>query len=1066
MAMPLSRPAIRPSFVVTSFVLATVLAAACGPLDGGAPPARNRGPVIDTSPVVEGARSALSISGGLATDVLRDLRIYISFEANSGYQNDPQAQADFRKAAMMGMAMWESVLPAMHVTWVKSAAEANLTFRVGIFGPTPRCAWAGVNPEGYSWQPGHDAAWVGCSFYPSQWQTTGNEIMFSTYGRAGELAFDQFTFVSRTDLWGSYEPATYPPVGYGDPNLGAGFGYTDGRYKSYAGRQDATPLVAHEFGHTLGLNHDVVADKLLAFYGIPHPAGQTRTTANRVTPNQGAYVTPSTAGLANEYYGGGTPSAPWVGDMRLGQIPMHFMATTFDGDGPKGIPDPSPHLFNHRVLNDEGFKWLLAQVPAYETQAEYPQLRGLVQLQRPSDGARALTSNWQQAVSLAQLNTPQSNPYFVTGVFNDDQLQKIAIGANHVLAIQKDGSLWSWGQNDMGQLGDATKTAHTTPAMVSPGPTWISVAAGNKASYALRSDGSLWVWGDRSWGQLGDGTTSTTPVLVAKRIGGYDWAAIKAGDTHAVALKKDGTIWTWGYGAYGQLGNCDTAGSSVPVQECSHDNRWVSIGAGDYHSTALKEDGSLYAWGWNDYGQLGNGGTWATISPSPEALSSKEWTRVDGGFNFTAALRKDGGLWTAGRNDFGQLGAPLSTLQSNSFGQFVSGKHWISVTAGHDHVMALNSDGTLWSWGSNAFGQLGTGAATTTFGPTPAQESTKSKSWQTIVARQQLSMALKEDGSLYVWGDNGAGQFGTGTTTSSKTPTKSRWTYTPPTCVVTAPKYTDKFSAKGTATATITLKASASGGASRVEFWKDGAKLADGTGTGPYTYTWSGVRRGQYEIACKAFNGVGQGTLSQSVTVNVDSLSGGYSTLSTTSPTIDLTTDGPIDWLHAGLKDAHSVTRKKSSAGDIHYFDTANESEMARDTNALGVTWSNGDPYLTPASGTPVTVSPTKNGVRIATAVQSEGYMLGAGADSTRERTLSVYLKNTNADIQVDALINNLTYRSTWSNTTTTAAYRVYKIVFQPGTSTPTLFFTAVMNGTNGTLRSGANIGFLGATLK
>jgi alpha-tubulin suppressor-like RCC1 family protein len=1063
MAMSPSRLVARPSSVLLA---SCFLLSACGPLDGDAPPARARGPVIDNDPVVERAQSELSITGGLSTEILRDLRIYISYEANSNMQGDAQAQADFRRAAVTGMAIWQSVLPAMHVTWVKTAAEANLTFRVGLFGPMTRC-WTAEEPQGYSWQPGHDGGWVGCSFSPGSWQTTGNEIYFSNYGRPKELAYDDFSFVSRTDLWGSYEPATYPPVGYGNPGLGAGLGWTNGRFKTYSGRQDATALVAHEFGHTLGLGHDSVSGKLRAFYGIPHPPGQTLSAPNVVTPNKGDYTSPVTSGLGAEYYGGGTEASPWVSDLRLGVIPLHFMAITWDSPI-AGLPSPSPELFNYRVLDTDGFKWLLGQVPAYEPQAEYPQLRGLVQLQRPTDGARALTSSWAQAISLAQLKTAQSNPYFVTNVYNDNQLQKLAIGQDHVLAIQKDGSLWSWGKNDKGQLGDANTTDRFTPKQLSPGPTWISVAAGDKFSFGLRSDGSLWAWGDRSLGQLGDGTVSNTPVLVAKRIGGLDWVAVKAGDQHVVALKKDGTIWTWGYGGYGQLGNCDTQNSASPVQECSYDNRWVAIGAGTVHSTGIKEDGSIWSWGWNDWGTLGTGDTIARISPSPESQGATDWTLVDGGFDYTAALKNDGSLWTAGRNYYGQLGATSSTASSSSFKQFVTGKRWVSVTAGHYHGMALKSDGTLWTWGSNALGQLGTGVATGQTGLAPAQESSKSKTWQTIVAKQQVSMALKEDGSLYAWGDNSNGQFGTGNTTSSNTPTKSVWTYGPPACVVTSPKYTDKFSAKGTATATITLKATASGAGSRVEFWKNGAKLGDATGTGPYTYTWSGVTRGKYEIACKAFNGLGQGgMLSNSVTVYVDGLSGGYSTLSATSPAIDLTADGPIDWLHAGLKDPYTVVRKKSSAEDIHYFSTANESELAQDpSNAIAVKWSDGDPFLTPASGTPVTVSPTKNGVKIATAVQGEGYMLGTGVDSTKERTLSVYLKNTNADVQVDVMMNSLTYRSTWTNTTTTATYRVYKIVFQPGTNDASLLFSAVMNGTNGVLRSGANIGFLGATIK
>lgn len=990
--------------------------------------------------------SALALPGGLSTNVMRDLRIAIRFESGSGFDNDPEAQADFRRAAVHGMAMWQSLFPAMHVTWVGDPAQANLTFRVGNFtAERAGCGWP--------WSKGHEKdGWTACSFYPQDWKTTGNEILFATYGLPG-LRYDAFTFVSRQWIWDSYEPATYPPVEYDCAVTPCkSLGFQNGRFKNAvgpAGYDDITNSIVHEFGHTLGLVHDVEASKLLAFYGIPHPPGQTLTTPNLVTPNVGAYAHPLTTGLGAQYYGGGTEASPWLPDLRLGAMPMHFMVTTFDGSPFPGLIDPSIDQYNYRVINDDAYNYLVTKIPAYKTQAEYPNVRALIQLRKPT-GERALTSSWQTANSLAQLDKRiQPSPFFFTGVFNENQIQKIAVGQTHTLAIQRDGSLWAWGKNDKGQIGDGTTTDRLSPKMISPGPTWISVAAGDKFSFALRSNGTLWAWGDRSVGQLGDGVTSATPVLAAKQIGGSDWVAVKAGDLHVVALKKDGTLWAWGYGGFGQLGNGDSANQSVPIQESTLDNRWVGIGAGAVDSMGIKEDGTLWTWGWNDRGTLGVGDFTTRNLPTQEAISFTNWSGVDGGFGHMVAQQQDGSLWTWGGNESGQIGAPVSTPQTNEASQWIAGNTWAASAAGHYHGLAIRQDGTLWSWGSNESGQLGTGAALSS-GQGVAQESTHANSWSSVVAKQKVSIAVRDDGSVWGWGDNSAGQLGTGTTGTVSRPAALPWSYSVPTCTLTASAGPYKTGA------TITLTASTVGSVQRVEFWNGNTSLGPAITTSPYTFKWTNVQPGRYPLTCKVFNFLGQSTTSNPNDLIVDIAS--LTVVSAAAPaSVNFTTEGTLDWIHRGfLTDVTKPpARKKNSPQILTNGTPAQESEFRRETNnGVAVSWTDGDSSAPSASN-------TKTDVTMVTPVVGEGIQLWATGLPGTSRQLFVYLKNTNIDAKIAIDVNGVKYEDIWSNTTTTPAYRVYKITYRPATTDTSMLVGATIN----TKRTGGNIGLIGATV-
>ena len=348
-------------------------------------------------------------------------------------------------------------------------------------------------------------------------------------------------------------------------------------------------------------------------------------------------------------------------------------------------------------------------------------------------------------------------------------------GNGHTVALKSNGTLWAWGWNYYGQLGDGTTTdSHVPEQVTSVSNKWVSIAAGWDHTIALKSDGTLWAWGWNGDGQLGDGTIidKHTPT----QIGSDDkWVSISAGSTHTIALKSDGTLWAWGWNNHGELGDGTIIDKHTPTQIGS-DDKWVSIAAGYSYNIALKSDGTLWAWGWNDDGQLGDGTIIDKHTPT-QIGSDDKWVSIAAGFTHTIALKSDGTLWAWGYNGYGELGDG-TTIDKHTPTQIGSDDKWVSIAAGYSHTIALKSDGTLWAWGYNGYGQLGDG--TTTDSHVPEQVTSVSNKWVSIAARSDHTIALKSDGTLWAWGYNGYGQLGDGTTSDRHIPTQigsdTNWT--------------------------------------------------------------------------------------------------------------------------------------------------------------------------------------------------------------------------------------------------------------------------------------------------
>jgi alpha-tubulin suppressor-like RCC1 family protein len=484
----------------------------------------------------------------------------------------------------------------------------------------------------------------------------------------------------------------------------------------------------------------------------------------------------------------------------------------------------------------------------------------------------------------------------------------IVAGIDHAMGLRSDGSLWGWGGNNHGQLGlgPVVGTA-LTPQRVTEENDWeIVVTAGGRDTWdvsdgdtlALKTDGSLWAWGANWNGQLGDGSFQSTYVPVP--IGSQnDWATLAASPSHTVALKTDGSLWAWGANWAGQLGNGTWDSTNSPTRVDS-DHDWVAIAAGRYHTVGLKVDGSLWVWGANGSGQLGlgldaavatnvpvrigAGNDWAlpaavtgefritersvgpngrlqlafthtnsrayyvlcrgpTVTnidqpvevrlasslplvltdPTPAASNgsafyrlravplnqpldldadgiddiyelrharflnpldaadatqdfdgdgrsnrreyrdrsnpaqAQQWQVVAAGLYHSVVLKSDGSLWAWGDNSYGQLGDGTAEWWRAAPVRIGADNDWVSVAAGRhalggDHTVALKQDGTLWAWGANFVGQLGLGAS---FDMTnvPVRVGTE-RNWAAVAAGDGFTVALKTDGTLWGWGIN------------------------------------------------------------------------------------------------------------------------------------------------------------------------------------------------------------------------------------------------------------------------------------------------------------------------
>ena len=333
----------------------------------------------------------------------------------------------------------------------------------------------------------------------------------------------------------------------------------------------------------------------------------------------------------------------------------------------------------------------------------------------------------------------------------------LSAGGGHVVAINQEGSLFTWGKNDFGQTGTGFGSGtQTTPQGVRANIKFSYVAAALNRSYAISTTGILFGCGNYA---RGNQTIANTFEVV----GGIDWKSVYAAERHTLGLKTNGTLWGFGANSDGTMGNKYVSGS--PPEQIGTDTNWQTVAAAYQFTLALKTDGTMWSWGRNYDGMLGIGNTTDWFAPR-QIGTDTNWANISAQNNFSLALKKDGTLWAWGNNSTYQLGNGTTTSSAIPI-QIGSDNDWTFIIAASNYAIALKSSGTLWAWGKGENGVMGNNTKNDVLVPTQIGSDTN---WKSVSAAFSYVMATKTDGSLWAWGSNLHSNFGNGNTTDSLIP--------------------------------------------------------------------------------------------------------------------------------------------------------------------------------------------------------------------------------------------------------------------------------------------------------
>lgn len=476
--------------------------------------------------------------------------------------------------------------------------------------------------------------------------------------------------------------------------------------------------------------------------------------------------------------------------------PGLFRLWTKDGGQPR-------HVANFNLGGDYLSPGTAYSLSALQTAAGGGEghLRLFVEAVNPSNGSTPPSiSVWVDPVGNGHwLSTGGAGPtdsVAFTPFVNPSNVSKLATGNSHTLKINADGTVSATGSNLMGQLGNGSFDQENSfgfePVLKADGTALsniVSVAAGGGHSLAVAADGSIWSWGANWGGQLGDGTWQeqvyATPLTVVDEHGiPVSFIAVTAGANHSLAIATDGTAWAWGYNADGEVGDGTLASRPSPVRVKNHDGQSlagvVAMAGGINFSLALNSKGGVRAWGANTSGQLGRPDPSGQIdsnlpfsafpvSVKANASQDGDLTGVSriaaGGSTAIAVTAADGAVWAWGSSENGKLGnvanlgtdsaLPVQVQTSETGNPFLHGAQDVAMS--QSHVLAVLNDGTLWSWGNNEFGELGLEGVDGDIG-TATQISLSSV--RAAYAGDDFSYSLQNDGIMFGWGDNSVGELG------------------------------------------------------------------------------------------------------------------------------------------------------------------------------------------------------------------------------------------------------------------------------------------------------------------
>ena len=519
----------------------------------------------------------------------------------------------------------------------------------------------------------------------------------------------------------------------------------------------------------------------------------TGTIAGNVTGNVTGNATGTSGGLGVNYNGGWTGAG--TSQVRAGVV----TATFFHGDG-SNLEGVSSGPVSQQAVTIDGAatsidlsngNLIYATQSANTTVSFANSENGNVYFVRTKDDnttARTITwpdrINWEGGTAPTLVSSASANDAQVLLLVTRNM--GVTWYGKEIVNIDPVNTMWGWGDNEGGGLGLNDTADRSSPVQVGTNSSWSKLTTSldltlNSGS-AIKSDGTLWVWGNYYQGLLGLNQGANGNISSPTQVGtDTTWNNIAMSRT-TWATKTDGTLWSWGYNVYGQLGQNNRIGCSSPVQLPGTD--WSTVGQGYSTKFAIKTDGTMWGAGSNNNGYLGqntsNPGV-ANIS-SPVQVPGTTWSKVLTFQDGVLALKTDNTLWswgagtTSGQGDYGKRSSPTQ----------IPGTIWSDVGAGYNGAGAIRSDGTLWTWGNNANGQLGLNDRTNR--PSPVQ--VPGTTWRSIHGTYDWMAATKTDGTLWVWGWDDYGKFG-----QNRNPHSVR--ISSPTQVGTATDWKTEFSATG-----------------------------------------------------------------------------------------------------------------------------------------------------------------------------------------------------------------------------------------------------------------------------
>jgi alpha-tubulin suppressor-like RCC1 family protein len=364
---------------------------------------------------------------------------------------------------------------------------------------------------------------------------------------------------------------------------------------------------------------------------------------------------------------------------------------------------------------------------------------------------------------LGQTTPANSSPVAVG--LGTSKYASVALGGSYSMAVRTDRTLWGWGANNLGQLGNGTTNAiadyPSNPVQIGALANWNAVQAGlNGTTFATDTTGKIYSWGDNTAGSLGQGVFDTPPASAAvpMQYGNIQFSQMTSGDQYSLMITPGGALYATGLNTYGRLGLASSASSPVQVGTLTN---WKQVACASTTSIAVKTDGTLWAWGYGSNGALGNNTSALTNSSPVQIGTLTTWSSVyvNSNLNTAYAVKNDGTIWSWGDNTYGQLGTGSTTSAPTYPQQYGNIGGYTNVSMGTTGGLLRKSDGTLWSWGPNTQGQNGNGTLGATSSP---QQVGTLTTWSKISAGDFHSLGIKSDGTLWSWGRGFEGQLGVG----------------------------------------------------------------------------------------------------------------------------------------------------------------------------------------------------------------------------------------------------------------------------------------------------------------